>query len=307
VRRIPRDLEQVQLGMTRDQVLHVLPSGRAVLKQDMPGGMTVTFNGDPAQDATHVARQLFVRFGPGGRAVELRVRYFDGPAAGKSPTWATELLAAVKRRCGAPDEVPAIWGDVWTDFPPRKQAAAGFRWKDDVTILTCQRDAGAVELSLLDRPRDQEAGVSLPRLEYLVRGPDDCQLGVTRDDLLQRWGVKKPVTAGDGALVLAPKSPQPFDAILVWFEHDRVVRIIGRQAAKTAKSPTPEQMGQALGETWGRDLRRLGWPIRQDFTPHRDLYSLAWLDERTRVRLFWQDNDDGTCRTFTEWKEIPAP
>src|SRR5262249_4859693 len=163
---------------------------------------------EPAHDSTHVARQLFLRFDQSGRAVELRARYFDGPATGKNSNWMAELLTSIKRRCGAPEEAPASWADVWPGFPPRKQPAAGLRWKDDVTILTCQRDAGAVELILLDRPRDQEAGVALPRLQYLSRGPDDCHLGMTRDDLLQRWGVRQPTTAGDGALVLAPKSPQ---------------------------------------------------------------------------------------------------
>jgi hypothetical protein len=294
--------------MTRPQVQHALPGGRAVLKQDMPGGLTVTFNGEPTGDSTHVARQLFARFDPNGRAVEVRTRYFDGPAAGNTPNWKAELLTAIKRRCGAPDEAPAGWSDVWSDFPPRKPAAASFRWKDDVTILTYQRDAGAVELTLLDRPRDQEAGVSLPRLQYLGRGPDDCQLSMTRDDLLQRWGVRQPVTAGDGAVVLAPKSPQPYDAILVWFDRDRVARIVARHpAGKTAKTATPEEMGKAVGEAWGRDLRRLGWPIRQELTPHRALHGLAWLDEHTRVHLFWQDGDDGSSRVFTEWKELTAP
>jgi hypothetical protein len=305
--RIPRQLEQVQLGMTREQVQLLLPSGRAVLKQEMPDGLTVTFNGEPAREATYVARQLFVRFDKLGKAVEVRARYFDGPGSRSSAAWMAEQLASLKKRCGAPEDTPVAWANVWPDLPHRKPGPAGFRWKDDVTVLSCQRDGGTAELVLLDRPRDQEAGVSLPRLQYLPRGPAGCQLGMTREELLRQWGVNKPVTTADGALVLTPKQRLPFDAILVWFDRDRVVRVIGRRSASTSPTATPQQMGQLLGEVWGKEIRQLGWPARQDFTPHGALHGLAWLDEQTRVRLFWQENDDGSCRVFTEWKEFSAP
>jgi hypothetical protein len=163
-----------------------------------------------------------------------------------------------------------------------------------------------VELSLLDRPRDQEAGVPLPRLQYLPRGPEGCEIGMAREQVLQRWGVKKPVTTGDGALVLNPKPPQPFDAILVWFDRDRVSRVIARRGGVPG-SGGPQQMASAMSEWWGREIRQLGWPGRQDFTPHNVLHSMAWLDETTRVRQFWQEKDDGTSHIFMEWRDIPTP
>src|SRR5262249_28011678 len=47
--RIPRHLEQIELGLRRAEVLQLLPPGQAVLKRDLPGGMMITFSGEPGR------------------------------------------------------------------------------------------------------------------------------------------------------------------------------------------------------------------------------------------------------------------
>jgi hypothetical protein len=66
----------------------------------------------------------------------------------------------------------------------------------------------------------------------------------------------------------------------------------------------PTQLADALSAAWGRDIRSLGWPRRQDLSSADALQSLGWHDERTRVRLFWQEPDQGAPRLYTEWKEL---
>jgi hypothetical protein len=203
--------------------------------------------------------------------------------------------------------VPAPWVKAWTDLPARKPTPTQFVWQDDVTRLTCQRDAGILEVTLRDCPAEHAHGTALPPLRYLPLGVEACVLGAARDELLKKWGVANPTTTADGALVLAPRSPSTYDTLLVWFEGARVARVVARHTLAKGAKVGPERMGAALTETWGRDLRALGWPVRQDFTPQDAPLSLGFLDEQTRVRVFWQEYDDGSCRLFTEWKALPRP
>jgi hypothetical protein len=57
-----------------------------------------------------------------------------------------------------------------------------------------------------------------------------------------------------------------------------------------------------ITEHWAREFRALGWPSRQDVADSV-LQGLGWSDDRTRIRMFWQESDEGP-RLFTEWKEI---
>src|SRR5262249_48682616 len=253
----PRQLEQIHLGMTRAQILHGLPPGKATLKHESAHGLLVTFNSEPAREARYVVRQLNVRFAADGHAVEVRCRYFDGPSVASSTTWMNDLLASRKKQCGGPVERPAPWARTW-DQPTRKPAATTFAVEDDATELTFQRDAVAVEMCLRDRPLDETAAP--PALDYLPRGVTGCQIGLTRDEVVQKWGVSKPVLTPDGALVLAPLPPSPYDVLLVWFDKDRVVRIVGRYAQPSGSGAGPSRMGPALVELWGREIRTHGWP-----------------------------------------------
>ncbi len=306
--RIPRHLglswatphPRVQLGMSRDQVQEVLPRGQAVRKLDLPNGLNVVFTGNPSKSAVHAVRQLFVRFDDSGRVVEVRARYADGPAATSVGQWTRDLISGWQQSSGAPSEVPAPWAKGWADQPARKPLPSLHVWRDDRTVLTCQRDFGGTEVTLLDCPPAQELGVRLPPLEFLPRGADGCVLGLTRDQLLQKWGITEPVTVADGALVLPAPQGSLYDTLLVWFDKDRVVRIVARHAASGPRSP--QQLGQLVKEAWGRDLNSLGWPRRQEITDDQ-LQGLGWNDDRTRLRIFWQESDHGPPRLFTEWKE----
>ncbi len=303
--RLQRHLEQVLLGMTRNQVLQVLPAGKAIFKQDIPDGLSVTFNGDPGYMDTYVLRQLLIRFDSAERAVELRARYVDGPAIQDRVHWTAQMLGTFKDQLGVPENGSASWATVWTDLPPQEPAPRFYRWRDDTTLLTYQRDGWGVELVLRDCPLEHENGVPLPRFEYLPRGPQDCLLGARRAELLQKWRIAKPNTTDDGALILRPDSSSSYDALLVWFQKDRASRIVARHTPFTSSQSGPLQWGQAVSDAWGRDLPVLGWPRRQDLTATEALQGLGWNDERTRVRIFWQEGDRGSCHLFTEWKDLP--
>jgi hypothetical protein len=301
--RIPRHLEQIELGLRRAEVLPLLPPGSTVLKRELPGGLTVTFSGDPGRGGS-VVRQLFIRFDQEDRVIELRARHVD-QGAQSGTAWMGEILNIVKKRCGAPLEQPASWAAVWADLPPRKPAAVQYQWQDDLSRLAYERDSGGVELRLSDWTK-QGAQDTFPALEYLPRGPENCPLGMARDELLRKWGVGQPATA-DGALVLPQPPSSSYDALLVWFEKEIAVRIVARhqrQGSAAAGNLNPAVLASAVTEAWGRDLRSLGWPRRQDLTTQNTLQSLAWHDDHTRVRIFWQESESGLCRLFTEWKEL---
>jgi hypothetical protein len=302
IQQIPRKLDQFFLGATREEILGRLPSGHTALKRDIPGGLMVTFPIESGNSAVYLLRQAFVRFDDKGRAVEIRVRYDDGPSRGKA-SWASELLKDLQKKCGAPQSAPNPWTAVWTDLPAQKPTPAAFSWTDDVSHLLYSRDAGGVELKLVDCPADLPAGVVLPPLEALAGGPEHCALGTTREQIFAGWNVKKPVMAADGALILRPAASTGLDALLVWFDRDKVVRIVGRHAQPAGKDNAT--LSEAIRADWSRGMRTLGWPRRQDMAPGNVLQGLAWHDDAKRIRIFWQEPDDGPARVFTEWKALP--
>jgi hypothetical protein len=302
IQHIPRKLDQFFLGATREEILGRLPTGQAALKRDIPGGLMVTFPTENGTSAAYLLRQAFVRFDDKKRAVEIRVRYDDGPSRGKA-SWASELLKDLQKKCGAPRSVPNPWTAIWTDLPAQKPAPTAFSWTDDVSNLLYSRDAGGVELKLIDCPAELPPGVVLPPLEALAGGPEHCTLGTTREQIFAGWNVKKPVMAADGALILRPPASTGLDALLVWFDRDKVVRIVGRHAQPAGKDNAT--LSEAVRSDWSRGMRTLGWPRRQDMGPGTVLQGLAWHDDATRIRIFWQEPDDGPARVFTEWKALP--
>jgi hypothetical protein len=302
--RLPRylDNEYLTLGLTRAEVMLALPQSMTVQKLNLPGGLlSVTFTGEPPQNVPYLVRQMFVRFDADGRTTELRARYAD---AGGGATWMQSLLGVLKKQGGAPAELPSPWSKLWADLPARKPAAVLYRWQDDRTLMTCQRDAWGVEVTLRDRGTDDEDLVALPPLEYLTRGPaGELSLGDSREDLMKAGG-DKAHRLPDGALVIAPHGASPFDALYVWTENDRIVRITARHKTEAPAKAKAPQMAELLVTAWARDVRALGWPLRQDTVGDGSLQSVSWHDERTRVRLFWQESENGPARIFTEWKEL---
>lgn len=296
--RLPRHLEDVALGMTIEQVRQALPARNGTVHVDMPGGLRMVFTGAPAKEAGAVPRELFVRFDPSGKAREVRARYEDGPAGGVQA-----LLNAIRKRAGAPWEQAAPWGAFWGDLPPRKPAATQYAWQDDLTRLTLQRDAGGAEAVLTDHPLGQPTPMPPRPLEYLARGPDGVSLGEMRGEL-RRWEIAPSSARPDGSVALTPAKAGPYDGILVWFDKDRVARIVARHTADGSSPTRAADMSHALKQSWAREGPQLGWPRRQDANAEGLLQSLGWHDDRTRVRLSWQEGSDGTPRLFTEWKSI---
>src|SRR5262249_7547871 len=159
--------------------------------------------------------QLFFRFDNAERAVELRARYFDGPAAGKDARWMKEVLSKITKRAGAPSEAPSPWAKLWADLPPQKPAPVLYRWQDDQSILVYQRVAPGLEVAFRDGRRDGETGLPLTPGEYLPGGLATLHLGDQQQKLFQSWNVPHPVIAGEGAVVLRPPQGSPYDALLV--------------------------------------------------------------------------------------------
>jgi hypothetical protein len=233
---------------------------------------------------------------------EIRAWYENGPAAG-SGNWVQALLNGYRKQCGAMAELPGPEDAAWADLPPRSPAAVLCRWHDDLTVLSVQRDAGGVEVTLRDCPPDQPAGVALPPLECLPRGPEDLQLGHMREQVLRRFNAGSASARSDGSVALTPLKAGAYDGYLVWFDQDRVARIVARHTQDGA-AQGPADMGRVLMQTWGREGQSLGWVRRQDVLPNGLLHGLGWHDDRTRIRLSWQENNDGTARAYTEWKTL---
>jgi hypothetical protein len=300
--RLPRHLEYegVQLGTGWATALQGLPRGEGIIKQDVPGGLLVLVTGPAPAGAPYVARQSFVRRERGGRVAELRTRYGEGQGGNVGQA----VLNALKRRFGVPEELSATRARIWDDALARKPVPALYRWRDDLSILTCQRDAWGVEVTLRDISGADEPTEAITGLSYLPRGPaGEIGLGTARDDVLRAAGAS-PRTLADGAIVLAPKTPAMFDALLVWLQNDRVVRIVARHAQAAPPKAGAAQLSKLLTEAWSRDLRALGWPARQDSREGDALQALGWHDDFTRIRLFWQDAESGPPRLYEEWKEL---
>lgn len=300
--RLPRhlELEKVQLGMTRHQVFAALPTGPSVIRREVPGLLTITYIGPPPKHLPYLARQIFICFDKQQRVVEVRVRYADG-LAGSGSGWQTGLLATLKKLYGAPEHSPSPWAALWTDLPSGPPVPVLYLWRDDATLMTCQTDAAGAEVTLRDCPPDHPNGYPLPPIALLPRGPDNCKLGTPRADLLRDWNITMPTIVADGALVLHPADSSRYDALLVWFDKDKVVRLVGRHRQAPPFDASAARLGELLANAVADQVRSLGWPRRSD-TFHGALQSVSWNDDVTRVRLFWQESSHGPPRFFTEWK-----
>jgi hypothetical protein len=170
-------------------------------------------------------------------------------------------------------------------------------WQDDLSQLTCRRADSVLELTL----RDALSEGTLPQLTYLPRGPERCVLGVNRKELLAAWNIREPVMA-NGALVLGTPESSPYDAILVWFKDDKAVRIVARHRSN-GRLADAAQASLAMRQDWAKQLGEFGWPWRHDFAGGNVLQSWGHHDDRTRVRIFWQDSASGK-QIFTEWMHV---
>jgi hypothetical protein len=304
--RLPRAVPDVEpfvaLGMERPQALARLRKSPTIRQATIPGGVSRLYQDAPPERPVDFPTQSFVRFGPDDRVAEIRVRYSEPPRPkdDRRPGLLARLSAAP---CGAPDVLPPEWAAVWADLPPQRPAPALYRWLDDRTLMTLQRDAGGAELTLRDCPPDEPLGVSLPPLQFCGRGVDGCALGDRRADVLARWKGADSVSSSDGGLVLAQPPSSPYEAVVAYFDGDAVSRILGYHRA--GKPLQRQDVPAAFQEAWARDLDRLGAVRRQEAVSGLALPALGWHDDRTRVRTFAQETDQGP-RLFTEWREWAA-
>jgi hypothetical protein len=125
-------------------------------------------------------------------------------------------------------------------------------------------------------------------------------LGDARAAVLAKFANNKPLD-GDGVALTLPAGG-PYDALAVWFEGDKVARVVARHAGKPADAGAA---ATKLQEAWGRDFAHLGWPRRQDGAAAPVVQAIGWHDDRVRARTLIQEDDDG-LRLFTEWRGWPT-
>jgi hypothetical protein len=304
LRWVPRwlQLPDVQLGMTKKQVQDVLPHKNPGDVMNLGGDLSLFIRDAPAADATYYPWQMFLRFGSDGRLAEVRVRYADGPA--RPDDRHPSLLGVLKQAGGEPQPQSAPWAGLWTDLPPQEPKPALYRWADDLTVLTCQRDGGGSEAIVRDRPAGatvDEAETALPPLRFCDDGASGVRLGQTRADVLKTFPENKALD-GEDAVAFAARADSPYETLAVWFDADKVVRVVAQHKAKPADAGDVPAKLQAA---WTRDFERLGAPRRQEGPSGRVLQALGWHDDRIRVRTAAQDTPDGP-RLFTEWRYWPV-
>ncbi len=310
--RLPRFLylNNVKLGMTRAEATAALPKRETLRTVEIPDGLHVLVLPDAPKEVTHWAKEMFVRFTPGaaGRVVEIRVRYQEGPAA---PTAQVPSLLDLLRKApnGEPEAQASNWADIWADLPAKKFKPVRYRWLDDRTVLTYDRDAGGSEVTIRDCPVDQPTGQPLAPLQFCSRGLPGVALGDDRDEVLKRWHVEKPQPGDDGSVVLGegPKDGS-YDLVAVWFDKDKVSRIVARHRAAAGLQPV--EVAAGLQTFWSDNVEQLGIVRRVETVGSADsavsqrLPSWGWHDDRTRVRCFGADTEAG-AHLFTEWREWP--
>jgi hypothetical protein len=255
---------------------------------------------EPAHKKSYVPRQVSVGFDSGNRVAAVRVRYQAAAGAQGKPGWKQELRNQLEKKAGLP--VKSAQSPVWADLARRAETASRLLWQDDVSALTAWEDGATIDVTLQRRTADTGEPAHSAVLEYLPQGPVGCLLGTNRHDLLQKWHVGKPILTDDGALVLQPEQSGAYDALLVWFDHDVVSRVVARHVFAKDAAADAAQAAQALLAHWQQEAGHLGWPSRQDTARTRDLQCIGWHDGRTRIRSFWQAGDKGEYQVFTEWR-----
>ncbi len=305
-KRLRRELEVIEgleLGQARAEAELLLPpSSATVRKRAIPGGWAVLYANPPAADVTHWARELFVRFAD-DRVAEVRVRYEDGLAVG-GPKKATLLQALEGGKHGKAEEVTAEWAGLWTDVGTGKPKPSKYRWQDDVTELTYQRDAGTtVEVVLRDRPAARPQGPALPPLQAVSRGVGPVKLGETQAEVRKAW-TTPPGRAEEGADVYRLKADSAYAYVMIYYEAGKVSRLVA--AHKKAPAPSEAGASAALQEAWQAGMHELGFVRRQVEKQGPVLERYFWHDEEVRVQSLVQATPEGP-RLFTEWRTWPVP
>jgi hypothetical protein len=296
-RRLSRALpgyDNVQLGMTENDVERAIPR---LEKKEF--GWRKLFQ-PTGQSTPHFLRQLVLRFGPDRRVVELRALYQDYNPAGTGEGVAPGLLGELQRTGGLVAAHSSPWAERWKDLSPKTPAVA-YRWQDDRTLATFERSGDSTEIVLRDCPAAQPDGVTLPGLAFCSTGPEGFTLGSTREQVLGAWKGPKPAKPDAVPLALNSDRPEKYDGYLLWFDNNRLVKVVARHSTPGIGVHKTIDLVQALNSAWGQELKNLGCWSRVDATAEGQPQSYGWLDAHTRLRLFWQENQE-SLRMFTEWQ-----
>ena len=298
--RVGRNIEGIELGLTREELDKRL-LGRQALRHDTPAGTALTFTGYIDDSANWVLRHALVRFDESGLLVEARLRYTEAPNLGKKTSGLNRLEQFIRDNCGgAPELVPDKQS--FTPADP-KHPVKVLRWQDDKTLLQTRRDQAGIELILKDCPLEFPNGAPLPPANWLPRGPmPECTLDSSKADVLKHWKISAPQEGPDGGLVLRPTEKSPHDAYVVFFDGQRVSRIVARSRQTGESLSQPTAASKAVMAAWGQNAAVFGWPWQQAFNRQGHLQSWSTHDETTQVRVFWQNQGESGLRVFTEWK-----
>ena len=96
---------------------------------------------------------------------------------------------------------------------------------------------------------------------------------------------------GSKRVRMSPQPGQPY--------HFRLLAdgLLGYAWPKCVRAGATAEFRVHAVEPYKLDLWRYGWA--PEF-----VQGLGWHDDQARVRIFWQEGDNGPPRVFTEWKEV---
>lgn len=288
-------LAKLELGMPSSEVEKILPKGKMYRLKQLSDGVSLVILTTPPKEMYYWARQVLVRYEQ-GRVNEIRVRYQRGPAKVKSGDPLFDRLANVTT--GAPEQIPPTWKGLWEDLPDGGKIVC-YRWRDDRTVRIYEQHQGGMEVLLRDRPAGVES-LELVPWTFVSTGLTNCELGQERREVESKLGM--PVTRNEGGEVYRMPSSSPYEMVVVWYESDRVSRILAIHRERVGS--TPKEVEQALAKAWGKNLDALGYVFRQDGARGQVLGAYNWHDDRVRVRLTVQVTDQG-ARLMTEWRTFP--
>jgi hypothetical protein len=286
----------LRLGQPKAEAEKALPAGRSYRGKAVPGGVSVVMLTIPDRTASHWARQLLVRY-RAGKVSEIRVRYQTGLAKAKKGESLLERLSDAK--AGAPESLTPSWNGLWADLPhPGKIVYQS--WRDDRTVRTYQQDAGGIEVTWLDRAALDDSLTATP-WQFVERGVPGCGLDDKRAAV--EAALRGPATSSGDAAVYRLPATSLYEMALVWYEGDRVSRILAVHRQRPGGTQ-PKEVEQALSAAWGRTVDALGFICRQEDDRGKVLGSYFWHDDRVRVETFVRQDDEG-LRLLTEWRYWP--
>lgn len=283
-------LEKLELGQSRKQAQAALPRGKDYRASVVPGGLSLLVLNNAEDQAPFWASQVLIRF-DADKVSEIRVRYAEGGAR-KGETLLARLAAG---KAGQPESLAAPWAGLWTDLPATKVKPTFYRWQDDLTTRTYQRDAGGSEIVLRER------GAAAKPWRFMSRGPQGISLGDERQKIEATF---KPVQASGGGTVYQAPSKSPHAVYVVWYANGKADRIVA--VSREPSGVLPEEVTKTLKKVWASDLDELGAIRRKDGVRDKIRGSYCWHDDVTRIQTFAQLSDKG-AQVLTEWRAWPLP